>query len=298
MSRPQFKPKDGDLRGAARIYMQDAFSLGDVLLSNDPVWAKRQKFTTLTGHSQAGLEALWAGPKKGYTTCGDFAGHFTDSLGLGWLPLLSLDDPRAYYTGIGKRMAWVPIDRRTRPGFGDVFKQVKKYQHVGVSLDCDPSAWRTAEGGQGSPPDKWDAVKRKSTEQLTAVNGILGWIDIVVHHEFTEPNTAVPKWLIGVWEVSWPNQTYWYYFSPDRHVYFTSMKTMLDSFPWVSQGMGMYGINATKLLTRWDGTGTMERFAVPSGKPTVLTGKVDGLPNPITATRKVDLGSAFAPFQP
>ncbi len=81
-------------------------------------------------------------------------------------------------------------------------------------------------------------------------------------------------------------------------MYFTSMKTMLDSFPWVSQGMGMYGISATKLLTRWYGTGTMERFAVPSGKPTVLTGKVDGLPNPITATRKVDLGSAFAPFQP
>ena len=193
-------------------------------------------------------------------------------------------------------MAWVPIESQTRPGYGDVFKQVKEFQHVGVSLDYDASAWWTAEGGQGRPAEKWDAVKRNYTQQLNVANGILGWIDLVVHREFTEPSTAVPNWLIGVWEVSWPNQKYWYYFAPDRCVYFTSMEAMLASFPAISQGMGMYGINATKLLTRWSRTGTMERFVVPGGKPTELTGKVDGLPNPITA-KKVDLGSAFTPFQ-
>ena len=294
MSQAKFQPKGDDLRAAAWIYLSQAFLRGDEIRSN--VKSDEPTFQRLTGFWQADLERTWK-TKPGYTTCGDFVGHYSQSLGLGWISLLNSDNPAGYMKSLGKRMAWVGLESGLQPVYGDIFKQVRPpLQHVGVSLDFDAGLWRTAEGGQGKPAEKWDAVKRKSSQEVTVANGIQGWVDIVVYQEFTEPNTAVPNWLIGVWEVNWPNQKYWYYFSADRYVYFTSMETMLDSFPMISQGMGMYGVNAQKVLTRWYGTGTIERFKIGPGTNTELTGTVAGLPNPITAT-KVDLGSVFTPFQ-
>jgi hypothetical protein len=293
MSQPLFKPKGEELRGAAWIYMAQAFLQGDEIRSN--VKSEEQTFQRLTGFWQADLERTWKS-EPGYTTCGDFVGHYTKNIGLGWVSLLNTSDPPGHMKSLGKRMAWVGLECGLQPSYGDIFKQVlPPLQHVGVSLECDAGLWRTAEGGQRKLGEKWDAVKRKASQQLTVANGIQGWVDIVIYQEFTEPNTTVPNWLIGVWEVSWPNQKYWYYFAADRYVYFTSMPDMLGSFPMISQGMGKFGVNATSVLTRWYRTGTVERFSIAPGKD-ALTGTVAGLPNPISAV-KVDLGSVFTPFQ-
>jgi len=293
MSRPSFQPKGEDLRAAAWIYLSQAFLRGDEVRSN--VKSEEPTFQRLTGFWEADLKRTWQ-TKPGYTTCGDFVGHYSQSLGLGWISLLNTTDPRGYMKSLGRRMAWVGLESGLQPAYGDIFKQVlPPLQHVGVSLDFEAGLWRTAEGGQGKPAEKWDAVRRKSSQQLTVANGIQGWVDIVVYQEFREENIAVPQWLIGVWEVSWPNQKYWYYFGADRYVYFISTPSLLESFPFMSQGMGMFGVNANLVLTRWYGTGTIERFKINPATKYALTGNVAGLPNPVFA-EKIGTGSVFGAF--
>jgi hypothetical protein len=150
-----------------------------------------KRFTELTGITQAGLLANWAG-KDGVrgtkddgrlTSCNGFAGQYSIAIlgsklkgGLFMFPM------KEAMTKWGMPQAWKSQadDISARPGFGDVVRWNRL--HAGVSLGFEGNKWHTIEGGKGGRASGFDAVARV-TYDTYPITEIMGWVDFTVIYD-------------------------------------------------------------------------------------------------------------------
>jgi hypothetical protein len=292
-----FKPTGPEVRGYALGYIYQAFGISMVekeIASN--IKDQEQKFQRLTGFSQSGLEGKWK-TDPGYSTCGDFVGHYCTALGLRWISLLSTNNPKAYCESIGKGIAWIPRDTGLQPRIGDVFKQVFPplvKNHTGISVACDGNTWWTAEGGQGKPPT-YDSVKQTKKNNLN--NGVQGWVDIELWAEVTEmPPVQVPKWLVGFWEVTWQGWKYYYFFGTDRQAAYTDRPALAPDLPFMNVGRGRFAVTLREVIVLWYDTGAVERFRIVPGVTDKMVGYLNGTADQLTAVKIIDISTIFPQF--
>lgn len=263
------------LRQQAKDYLTAAFAFatpsptairGDAVRSNGDKMMQNE-FERLTGMNQEKLSKRWTWDPN-YTTCGDFAIHYCNHLGIPPI-LLLFGDPKTRCENEGKGSAWITDSHGESPKYGDVFKS--KVNHVGVSMEYEGSIWRTAEGGQGGKAVKFDMVVRKETQSLDKVQG---WVDIELWDACkSSQSLPVPPWLSGFWKVYWQGQEYYYYFASDRRVRYCNLLELAATL--ITPG-GLYGSEGrfvvndpntetdNAVVIRWD-DGLMERFRFVAG---------------------------------
>lgn len=297
MTQGQLNATGPALRGFAGMYIAHYFGPGMAekeFRSN--VKAEEPTFQKLTGFFHQGLVAKWNTGKpgdSGYSTCGDVVGHFSTSLGLEWIGLINpmATDCQAWCERQGKGIAWIPSIRGLEPKLGDIFKQYfppAAPNHVGISVALDGGTWWTVEGGQGKAgPPRYDSVKRKSSNQLS--NGVVGWIDLELWAEAND-KTPIPVWLVGFWKVVYrQNQTYYYYFAPDRRAVYTTDPMQAQYLPSM-MGAGRFTVTSPQSITvLWYETGEIERYKLNPGATDNMVGSWNGVPNELIAEKITDI---------
>ena len=314
MTQPQFGKRGLELRLAAESDITKPEHFGPGLFvkqfrSNVP--SEAPTFTRLTGNTQAGLLAKWnsANPtERGFTTCGEFVGHFTSRLGLGWIGLISApvtdSGCQGWCNAQGKGIAWIPVGRGLGPKTGDVFKKSaqKASNHVGVSYRVEGGTWWTVEGGQGSPAAKFDAVMMKNSNQLGASTGIVGWIDIELWAEAADKKYSVPNWIVGFWKVVYrQKQAYYYYFGPDHRAVYTTDPMQAPYLPSMA-GTGRFAMTGAQSMTvLWFETGEIERYQPNPGVTDSMVGSWNSAPDELAAEKIPDIQDyidSLGPFTP
>lgn len=293
MSQVKLHISGPDLRGYALGYIYQNLG-GPSLIEKEVhsnIKAEEPKFGQLTGFSQSTLVATWK-TKPGYTTCGDFVGHYCLALNLPWISLLSTSDCQGYCESNGKGIAWIPNGMGLRPKTGDVFKQVfppNVKNHTGVSICFDGDVWWTAEGGQGQPP-QYDSVKKKSSNKLS--NGVVGWVDLELWAEANDKKYPLPSWLVGFWKVLYQGYEYYYYFGVDRRAAYTDKPTLVQYLPYMNVGLGRFTVTATSVTVLWyDNGGYIERYKMSPGVNDKMTGSLDFVPNQLSAEKITDIST-------
>lgn len=176
-------------RDTLRTKMQEwLYKIPEVVSSKDPL------YKSLTGLSQADLEANWA--KGGILTgCNSFLGVVAKAFGVPGTSVLArgfLDISQAEKEVPG---CWQEANSAEAclnditPRGGDFYSTwykgkingkdfFQKWGHVGIVYDCDPDTgdWWLVEGGQGGPRAGADFIKWKCAKfDRTKLNG---WIDM------------------------------------------------------------------------------------------------------------------------
>ena len=233
------------------------------------VWSDRDGavFTALTGYTHAGLVAIWTGggKDKGLTTCNAFTGRYGQHLGPKGYVMGAFEPERKDFLGkVGRPLAWVTPSGDRRPKYGDVFVKLPRYSHVGISLDFVGDVWNTAESGQGLVGQR-DKLMRCSRTFDAAK--IAGWVDIEV---LCEPDPLPPPaWLVGWWQVTWRNQSYYYYLAPDRTARWTRVPPLpVTPAPLAHSAprTGNFTFDSPAGVTiRWLDSGSVEVFTRGSG---------------------------------
>ncbi len=134
---------------------------------------KRNIFTQMTGLTHEQLVANWATEAcriqhKCITSCNAFTGWFSKAMGSKtYLGRFDLDT--------FARRAWVPASSGAIPKHGDILR-FNAGLHVGIALDLVDGILNTAEGGQGGPKRRFDAIKRKRIPWNPTQ--FKGWVDL------------------------------------------------------------------------------------------------------------------------
>lgn len=153
-----------EFRARVNKVLQELPPYPEEITSNGP---KRNIFTKMTdGLTHEKLLDAWNRGKK-LTSCNAFTGWFARSMGskkyLGRFDLDTL-----------AKSAWIPATSGRTPKYGDILR----FQafHVGIALDFVNGALNTAEGGQGGPLRRFDAIGRK--KRNWDPTKFMGWVDL------------------------------------------------------------------------------------------------------------------------
>jgi hypothetical protein len=130
---------------------------------------------------------------------------------------------------------------------------------MGVVVRAYGGVWNTIEGGQGGPTMGTDIVCRKSESK----SSVRGWVDIqaLFPGQYSHPEIGVntipaPMWLVGWWQVSWRDNTYFYKFNDGNTVSYSK-----QGIGGQVSGVGNFQMHSESSLTvNWPASGTVERF--------------------------------------
>lgn len=292
-------------RLAAHLAVVPAEDAGQVT-SNLPGDPQRGNpvFQTLTGISHEGLLVKWKTDRT--TTCNDFCTHCAIAMGFtakGRIDSLGKFDIADWLTRYGLGHCWVPANSGGTPAYGDIFRLYASEKdqngvslnHMGVSLTVAGTKWKTVEGGQGGPTQKFDAVARK--ERIWKPASLQGWVNV---EAVIAAGAVLPYWLGGWWEITEPPyDTWYYYFGADGLVKCTSTRPMILTAPpagtvytgsqVITRGtqieISWHGKDPNELLTIYE-----EQIKDKPSKFTIRGTKQDALKQPILGKRMVRTG--------
>lgn len=218
------------------------------------------EFAKLTGITQRHLDEVWK-TKPTLTTCNEFVGHYTASLGLDYLGSFWVDD---LVKKKGKGHAWIRANEDTRPNDGDIFLiRHDKVLHMGVSHFWNGDEWHTVESGQGGKGQGRDIIlkQKRSYDKMN----ILGWVDIELYHDAATQTAPVPMWLQGWWKVTWRVDEYYYHFAHNHQVKYTRIEPVNTVEPPLVnvRDTGHFAVAGNATVTiRWNSTGSVEKFGL------------------------------------
>lgn len=261
-----------NIRDLARKVLDDNLPPNAVYTSNQNPPFYQNEFSRLTNTNHLVLMANWEGGGR-MTACNGFVNWYAQQIGIkditNWF---NLKQALGY---IYKTDAWVEPAAGLKPKYGDILRH-KKY-HVDVALDFEGPYLVRAAAGQGDgtehsmhrrPPftqeallSEYDVLRRVRGDNPYDPAKLEGWLDIELY--FSSPQfVPVPEWLVGWWKIYWRGQDYYYYFDRDYVVKWTQIRPPTWITPIGESGKGTFSVDYPFVTTKWDDTGTIERFAV------------------------------------
>lgn len=191
---------------------------GGVSPATDPL------FNKITNITQVQLDTSWENdPPPGLTSCNGFVGYVgknvtgygTPTIGMGQFDLLKMAKQ------VGCQDAYIPSAPGLKPQFGDICRWKHKF-HICISGDFEGNTWNHIDGGQGGKKTGYDIVKRKQDDWDEDL--LTGWIDMELFGAIyaDRQNGPMPQWLPTWWIVTWRGYRYYYQFSKDRTVRWTT----------------------------------------------------------------------------
>jgi hypothetical protein len=292
-----------NIRDKAQKILDDAVPEGKIFRSNENPPSYVNAFSRLTGTSHLTLMANWQA--GGYmTACNGFVNWYARTLGIkdisNWFKL------KQSLVAINKGYAWVASTANgPRPKYGDILQH--KGTHVDVAIGFKGNILRRAAAGQCDglrycthprPPkspmpsqaeilQEYDVLMRVSGQAPYDWQKLEGWLDIDLYFGSTpQPGGQVPQWLIGWWNVTWRNQTYYYYFDNNYEVKWTQILPYSVAQPPVAANdTGDFTIQPFGVATRWRTTGSVEQFSSVFGTNNKqMQGMCNGT-DPVTAVK-------------
>ena len=242
--------------------------------SNDPPMPNNL-FWLMTNTTHEYLLGEWRKEKSTLactTACNNFVIWYGTKIGIQGIG--NYFDLKRSLDSTHRGFAWVPSspDPKIRPKYGDILRHTNFHVDVAIGFD-EPCLLRVGAGMSYHPrptknvENEWDRLMRVHGGAAYNWQALVGWLDIALYFG-SGTALPIPQWLLGWWTVTWRTQTFYYYFDASNKVRWTQNKwdnTTTNLPPGAPSDTGTFVVNEDGVSTKWDTTGSVERFWVLAG---------------------------------